>query len=60
LTGHYGERVKKMAEKLIDEKLVDLVGTDCHKIEHLQLLEQNLSKEYFHKLLDLDLMNYKL
>jgi tyrosine-protein phosphatase YwqE len=60
LSGHYGERVKKMAEKLIDEKLVDLVGTDCHKIEHLQLLEQNLSKEYFHKLLDLDLMNYKL
>jgi protein-tyrosine phosphatase len=60
LTGHYGERVKKMGEKLIDEKLVDLVGTDCHKIEHLELLEQNLSREYFHKLLDLDLLNYKL
>lgn len=60
LSSHYGDKVKKQAESLIDNKLIDIVGTDCHKIEHLQLLEKNLSRTYFHKMLDLDLMNYQL
>jgi tyrosine-protein phosphatase YwqE len=60
LTGHYGPQAKKIAEQLIDAKLVDLLGTDCHRIEHLMLLENNLSKAYFHKMLDLDLLNYKV
>lgn len=60
LTGHYGPHIKKQAELLIDNKLVDLAGTDCHRIEHLQLLENNLRRSYFHKLLDLDLLNYRI
>ncbi|MDX1445554.1 tyrosine-protein phosphatase [Lishizhenia sp.] len=60
LTGHYGPHIKKQAELLIDNKLVDLAGTDCHRIEHLKLLESHLKRSYFHKLLDLDLLNYKL
>lgn len=60
LTGHYGPLVKKQAERLIDAKIVDLAGSDCHRIEHLNILSSNLSKSYFHKLLDLELMNYKL
>lgn len=59
LTGHYGPQSKKIAEKLIDEKLVDLLGSDCHRIEHLILLEKNLSQKYFHKMLDLELLNYQ-
>lgn len=59
LTGHYGPQAQKLAQSLIDEKLVDLMGTDCHRIEHLILLEKNISKPYFHKMLDLDLFNYK-
>ncbi len=58
LTGHYGPHPKKQAEALIDQKLVDVIGTDCHRIEHLALLESNLEQKYFHKLLDLDLMNF--
>ncbi|SFT76585.1 Tyrosine-protein phosphatase YwqE [Lishizhenia tianjinensis] len=60
LTGHYGPHIKKQAELLIDNKLVDLAGTDCHRIEHLQLLESHLKRSYFHKLLDLDLLNYRI
>ncbi len=59
LTGHYGPQAQKIAQALIDDKLVDLLGTDCHRIEHLSLLEKNISKPYFHKMLDLDLLNYK-
>lgn len=58
LTGHYGPHPKKQAQALIDQKLVDVIGTDCHRIEHLMLLERNLENKYLHKILDLDLMNF--
>lgn len=60
LTGHYGKGVQKQAELLIDSKLVDIVGTDCHRIEHLEILESNLKEDYYNKLHDLDLLNRKL
>jgi len=60
LTGHYGPMAQKLAEQMVDHKIVDLAGSDCHRIEHLVLLEKNLNKKYFHKLLDLNLLNYKL
>lgn len=60
LTGHYGPHPKKQAESLIDRNMVDVIGTDCHRIEHLMLLESNLERKYFHKLLDLELLNYKV
>ncbi|GAA0876532.1 capsular polysaccharide biosynthesis protein [Wandonia haliotis] len=60
LTGHYGPKVRKQAEHLVNQKLIDFVGSDCHRIEHLNLLENNLEKSYFHKVLDLDLINYTL
>lgn len=60
LTGHYGIDVKLQAEKLVDAKLVDFVGTDCHRMEHLLILESHLHNPYFHKLLDLNLLNRQL
>lgn len=60
LTGHYGKPVQKQAEMLIDNKLVDFVGTDCHRLEHLDILESNLKSDYFHKLEDLNLLNKQL
>jgi protein-tyrosine phosphatase len=58
LTGHYGPKAKKIAESLVDNKLVDIIGTDCHRIEHLMILEQHLNKPYLHKILDLEVLNY--
>lgn len=60
LTGHYGKPITKQAYKLIDEKLVDLVGTDCHRMQHLDILQQSATNEYFHKLKELDLLNLKV
>ena len=57
LTGHYGQEVKKQAERLIDSSLIDFVGTDCHRMDHLMLLENNLSNPYIHKLMELPLRN---
>ena len=50
LFGQYGPEVQKQTEKLIDEGQFDFVGTDCHRIEHLMILEKNLSSPYLHKI----------
>ena len=50
LTGHYGMEIKKQAEMLIDACEFDFIGTDCHRIEHLTILEENLTLPYFEKL----------
>lgn len=60
LSGHYGPDIKKQAERLIDAEEVDFVGTDCHRIEHLMLLERNLTSPYIHKLGDMQLKNTRL
>ncbi len=60
ISGHYGPAIKKVAEKLIDNKWVDFVGTDCHRIEHLMILEKNISNPYLHKLGALNLKNREL
>lgn len=60
LTGHYGPAVEKMAKYLVDNQLIDFVGSDCHRIEHLQILEKNRQNPYFHKLNGLQLLNNSL
>lgn len=60
LTGHYGKPIKKQAEMLVDNQLLDYVGSDCHRIEHLDLLQENLNNPYFHKLKELKLKNRSL
>jgi len=60
LSGHYGPEVKKCAEILIDNGWVDFVATDCHRIEHLMLLEKSLTNPYFHKIGELQLKNQQL
>lgn len=38
LTGHYGKEVKELAEKMLDSKLYDFVGTDTHNLGHIEKL----------------------
>lgn len=40
LTGHYGKSVQKIAEKLITEGMIDLVGSDTHNMNHLNTLRR--------------------
>ena len=57
LSGHYSKEIKKMAEKLIDKKLVHFLGSDCHHINHINLLEDTRTRRYYFKALELDLLN---
>ena len=58
--GHYGPDVKLQAERLIDSGQIDFAATDCHRIDHLLILERNSSRDYLHKLSLLDLKNNQL
>jgi tyrosine-protein phosphatase YwqE len=50
LSGQYGSGVKRMAERLIELNLIDFVGTDAHKIEHIQNLEKLYTNSFFRQL----------
>jgi len=60
LIGYYSKAARKVAEKLIDRKLISLVGTDCHNIMHLRAMAEVLNGKYYKKLMQLDLMNNTL
>jgi len=50
LIGHYSPETKKIAEKMIDENLVTFLGSDCHNMHHLELMEIARQKPYVHRL----------
>lgn len=61
LAGYYSSGAKRVAEKLIDAQMVDMVGTDAHNIKHVTILRDRvLSAEYLRKLLELPLLNNTL
>lgn len=61
LTGYYSAGAKRVAEKLIDEGLVDLLGTDTHHLKHLDTLRSKvLISPYLAKALALPLLNNTL
>lgn len=47
LTGYYNPNVKKIAERLVDSNLIDFVGTDCHRIDHLKVIQSYSNSKYF-------------
>ena len=53
LTGFYGPEVRAAGEKLIDEGLVDLLGSDCHHIGHIELMERARTRPYLHMAIEL-------
>lgn len=60
LTGHYGPMIKKQAVELLREKAVDFVASDCHRIDHLMIMERNLTSEEFNMLNSVTLKNHTL
>ena len=44
--GHYGREAQQLADFLVKKGYVDLLGTDLHRAQHLQLLD---SPKIFHK-----------
>jgi tyrosine-protein phosphatase YwqE len=51
LTGHYSQEVKKMAEKLIDARMIDFLGSDLHNPHYLEILKKSRYEIYLEKAL---------
>ena len=61
LLGYYGKQIKLVAEKLLKNKMIDLLGTDMHHQRHLMALMELSTKKEFYKLLeDVEIKNKKL
>lgn len=56
-TGHYGPDVKNQAVRLLKAGLIDILGSDCHRIQHLELLESSLKESIFHQLAESTVKN---
>jgi protein-tyrosine phosphatase len=51
LTGYYGESVKKTAFRLLDDKLIDFIGTDAHHVRHIDTLNTQFQKPEIQRVL---------
>jgi tyrosine-protein phosphatase YwqE len=57
ITGYYSRPVQQMAFALIDRGWVHWLGSDCHHLQHVKLVEQAGTMRYFRKALTLPLLN---
>jgi protein-tyrosine phosphatase len=60
ISGHYSKAAQTIAQKLIDKGWIHLLGSDCHNLQHIQLLEETQSAKYFQKAISLPLLNNTL
>ncbi|MCT4664589.1 MAG: histidinol phosphatase [Flavobacteriales bacterium] len=52
LTNHYSKPAKKNAELLISKGMIDWVGTDIHRMKHIDVLEEALCTKACHELVN--------
>lgn len=52
ITGHYGTIAKRVSERLIENNMVDLLGSDMHKISHLDVYKKALKEPSLHRLIE--------
>lgn len=57
LAGVYGKGPQKLAQHLVDERLVHFLGSDLHGARHLPGLKAGMSSKYYKKALNLPLLN---
>jgi tyrosine-protein phosphatase YwqE len=50
LCGYYGPGAKKIGEWMVDQSMIDLIGTDLHGDRHLEALRRVVREKYFWKL----------
>lgn len=62
LSGMYSPEVKSIAERLIDQGMVSLIGTDCHRMDHIMMMKERTSRmPHFHKILNQEgLLNHSV
>jgi tyrosine-protein phosphatase YwqE len=52
LTGYYSDDTKKIAELLIENNMISLLGTDCHHMGHINLIKQAVYKKHLLQLIE--------
>ncbi|MGR6087399.1 MAG: tyrosine-protein phosphatase [Arcticibacter sp.] len=52
ISGYYGPDARAIALKMIDEGIVDLLGTDCHHDRHVEGLRRGLKEPAMRKLIE--------
>lgn len=60
LTGYYSVAARKVAEKLVDQKMVNFVGTDLHNLRHIGALQKLQTLPYLQKVMELPLLNNQI
>lgn len=60
MLGLYSKPIQHLAARLIDNKLVDLIGSDCHNLQHAISLEKAAENKIYRKALELPLLNNTL
>jgi tyrosine-protein phosphatase YwqE len=60
VTGYYSKQVKQAAIKLIERKWVHFLGSDCHHIQHIKLMEDATQLRHYRQALSLPLLNNSL
>ncbi len=60
LTGYYSKDAKKVAEQLIEDRMVSFLGTDCHHTRHINMLHKAKENPYYAAALNLPLLNRNL
>jgi tyrosine-protein phosphatase YwqE len=58
--GYYGPDARRAAAYLVHNNMVDLLGTDCHHLRHIEGLHRTLSSPLLRKAMELNLLNSKL
>jgi len=52
LGGQYGPQAMKIGRQLIDNNMIDLLGTDCHNMQYVAALRSALTDPYLHKVIE--------
>ncbi len=60
ITGYYSKPAQQMAFKLIDKGVIHWMGSDCHHLNHTELMRQASRSRYYRKALTLPLLNNSL
>jgi len=57
LTGYYGSGAKKVAEEMVENHMVDFIGSDMHHLKHADALKDSLSTPLMQRLLSQHQLN---
>jgi tyrosine-protein phosphatase YwqE len=59
-TGYYSKPVQLMVNRMAERQWIHFLGSDCHHLQHVQLVSAASTMKYFRKALTLPLLNKTL